>query len=194
MNLGNKKKKGTEKDVWLTKYWNISFLATKSVSQLSSITAALVSFCASASKPWAAVRADIFEAKTFPLFLSSFWAASASTTTQLKKRKPFFQGNPWRKKQRFYQCPNCSQWEPPWHPWLENWSSPSTAWSDSCARKRALQHWIFSGRCQTDTVNRHHPNKGDFVLPMWNCWGSYGGWWEGVWRLESKPFGNFRWM
>ena len=100
MNLGNKKKKGTEKDVWLTKYWNISFLATKSVSQLSSITAALVSFCASASKPWAAVRADIFEAKTFPLFLSSFWAASASTTTQLKKRKPFFQGNPWRKKQK----------------------------------------------------------------------------------------------
>lgn len=62
---------------WLTKCWKISFLATKSVSQLSSIIAALFSLCASASNPSAAVRADFFDASTFPLFLNSLCAASA---------------------------------------------------------------------------------------------------------------------
>lgn len=58
--------------ITLTKYWNISFLATKSVSQLSSIRAALFSFWANASNPSAAVLADFFDARTFPLFLKSF--------------------------------------------------------------------------------------------------------------------------
>lgn len=61
----------------LTKCWKMSFLATKSVSQLSSIRAALFSLCASASNPSAAVRADFFDASTFPLFLNSLCAASA---------------------------------------------------------------------------------------------------------------------
>jgi hypothetical protein len=55
----------------------MSFLATKSVSQLSSIRAALFSLCASASNPSAAVRAAFFDAITFPLFLNSLCAASA---------------------------------------------------------------------------------------------------------------------
>jgi len=59
-----------------TRYWKTSFLATKSVSQLSSTTAALLSSCAIASKPSAAVREDFFAARATPLFLRSFCAAS----------------------------------------------------------------------------------------------------------------------
>jgi hypothetical protein len=61
-----------------TRYWKTSFLATKSVSQLSSTTAALFSSCATASKPSAAVRDDFFAARTTPLFLRSFCASSES--------------------------------------------------------------------------------------------------------------------
>lgn len=75
----------------LTKYWKISFLATKSVSQLSSITTALVSFWAKARRPSAAVREDFFRANTFPLFRSSVCAASVVPTLDISK---------WNRKQK----------------------------------------------------------------------------------------------
>jgi hypothetical protein len=67
-----------------TKYWKTSFLATKSVSQFNSTTTALLSSCATASKPSAAVRADFFAANTTPRFLRSFWASSENQLLQMR--------------------------------------------------------------------------------------------------------------
>ena len=83
------KKKKTQ-----TKCWKISFLATKSVSQLSSIRAALLWVWerARARKPSVAVRADFLDASTLPLFLSSVWAASMSQLDSISAAFTSFMG------------------------------------------------------------------------------------------------------
>lgn len=79
-----------------TKCWKISFLATKSVSQLSSIRAALLWVWvwerARASKPSVAVRADFLDASTLPLFLSSVCAASMSQLDSISAAFTSFMG------------------------------------------------------------------------------------------------------
>ena len=77
-----------------TKCWKISFLATKSVSQLSSIRAALLWVWerARASKPSVAERADFLDANTLPLFLSSVCAASMSQLDSISAAFTSFMG------------------------------------------------------------------------------------------------------
>lgn len=81
-----------------TKCWKISFLATKSVSQLSSIRAALLWVWvwvwerARARKPSVAVRADFLDASTLPLFLSSVCAASMSQLDSISAAFTSFMG------------------------------------------------------------------------------------------------------
>lgn len=90
------RKKQNRENNTQTKCWKISFLATKSVSQLSSIRAALLWVWvwerARASKPSVAVRADFLDASTLPLFLSSVCAASMSQLDSISAAFTSFMG------------------------------------------------------------------------------------------------------
>ena len=60
-----------------TKLWNVSFLATKSVSELTSTTAAVVSsFTTTVQRPSAAILLAFFSALACPFFLKNSTASS----------------------------------------------------------------------------------------------------------------------
>ena len=76
----------TNSAISLTKSWNISFLETKSVSELTSTTAATLPFIATEAKPSAAIRSFFLAAFAIPFSLNKFTAFSILPSTSTNAR------------------------------------------------------------------------------------------------------------